>query len=283
MDNKKIGEFISTLRKNRNLTQKDLADILGITDKAVSKWERGVGYPDISILHPLADALGTSVNELLEGEISEVASDTTSKNIDIALDYADNIIATKENRIGKILAVILSICLFIAMFTCVIVNVAIDSTLSWSILAIAGCMMAGCLIIPPLLKKKKGIYISILLLTLFIIPFLVVIEAETYNMTGYGGWLWKLGLPITLIWLVFLWTMVILTKRKITLWFFIFIAAFLWIPCNFLSNYTVDRFLKLNPFDTSRQFSNILTIACSLFIAFICFVVGLYRKNKYMS
>jgi transcriptional regulator with XRE-family HTH domain len=68
MNNKKIGEYISTRRKNNQLTQKELADKLGVTDKAVSKWERGAGYPDISMLKPLSDILGVTVNELLEGE-----------------------------------------------------------------------------------------------------------------------------------------------------------------------------------------------------------------------
>lgn len=68
MDNKKIGSFISELRKSRSLTQKELAEKLNLTDKAISKWERGLGYPDITIVSSLADILGVTVNELLNGE-----------------------------------------------------------------------------------------------------------------------------------------------------------------------------------------------------------------------
>ncbi len=70
--NEKFGEFIKSLRKENNLTQNQLAEKLYITDKAVSKWERGISMPDISLLSPLSQFLGVSVAELLNGErISE--------------------------------------------------------------------------------------------------------------------------------------------------------------------------------------------------------------------
>ena len=68
MDSQKIGAFIKQQRKDKNLTQKELAEILSCTDKAVSRWETGRGVPEISFLIPLSDALGVSVNELLLGE-----------------------------------------------------------------------------------------------------------------------------------------------------------------------------------------------------------------------
>lgn len=68
MDLKKTGNFISCARKAKNLTQKELADRLHVSDRAVSKWERGVGFPDVSILTELADALDVTVTELLQGE-----------------------------------------------------------------------------------------------------------------------------------------------------------------------------------------------------------------------
>ncbi len=60
-----LGRFIAQRRKERNLTQRELAEALHVTDKAVSKWERGAGCPDISLLEPLAEALGLSVDQLL--------------------------------------------------------------------------------------------------------------------------------------------------------------------------------------------------------------------------
>ena len=68
MNQIKIGEFISSMRREKNLTQAALAEMLGITDRAVSKWERGKGLPDASLMLDLCDILGITVNELLCGE-----------------------------------------------------------------------------------------------------------------------------------------------------------------------------------------------------------------------
>lgn len=63
-----MGEIISTLRKEKGMTQKDIADKLGITDKAVSKWERDVAFPDTATIPKLAEILGVSVEELMQAK-----------------------------------------------------------------------------------------------------------------------------------------------------------------------------------------------------------------------
>lgn len=68
MDSVKTGNFIKQLRNQQNLTQKQLADKLGCTDKAVSRWETGKGFPDVSYLLDLAEILNVGVNEILIGE-----------------------------------------------------------------------------------------------------------------------------------------------------------------------------------------------------------------------
>lgn len=68
MNQIKIGKFIAERRKSKDYTQRQLADILKISDKTISKWERGNGFPEISLLFPLCEELDISVNELLTGE-----------------------------------------------------------------------------------------------------------------------------------------------------------------------------------------------------------------------
>lgn len=68
MDAQKTGKIISIKRKNMNMTQGELAKKLHVTDKAVSKWERGVSFPDISLLIPLSEILNISLYDLLKGE-----------------------------------------------------------------------------------------------------------------------------------------------------------------------------------------------------------------------
>ena len=68
MDAKKLGQFIAEIRKEKEMTQAELASKLYVTDKAISKWERGLGLPDINSIEPLADALGVSVAEVMQAE-----------------------------------------------------------------------------------------------------------------------------------------------------------------------------------------------------------------------
>ncbi|HIT70952.1 MAG TPA: helix-turn-helix transcriptional regulator [Candidatus Scatovivens faecipullorum] len=68
MDKVKIGQFIANCRKDKKLTQEQLAEKLNISKNAVSKWERGICLMDMSLLKPLSEILGISVNDILSGE-----------------------------------------------------------------------------------------------------------------------------------------------------------------------------------------------------------------------
>ena len=72
MEIEKIANFIKIYRKEKGLTQQQLAELVGVTEKAVSKWETGRGMPDISLLIPISEALGVKVSELLNGECETV-------------------------------------------------------------------------------------------------------------------------------------------------------------------------------------------------------------------
>ena len=90
MDQIKIGRFIAECRKKANLTQVQLAEKLSITDKAISKWERGIAMPDSSIMLGLCDILGISVNELLSGERISMEN-SNQKNEQLLLDMAKEV------------------------------------------------------------------------------------------------------------------------------------------------------------------------------------------------
>ena len=119
MDQEKIGKFISSKRKEKDLTQKELADKLGVTDKAVSKWERGVGCPDISYLDNLSNILGVSILELLRGE--------TIENVEINKDaLLESMMYSKEmtkNRIKLVINTILVSIILITSLVLVFFNV----------------------------------------------------------------------------------------------------------------------------------------------------------------
>ena len=95
MDQIKIGRFIAECRKKAGLTQLQLAEKLGITDKAISKWERGIAMPDTSIMLSLCDILCISVNELLSGEKINMENND-QKNEQLLLDMAKEL--EKKNK-----------------------------------------------------------------------------------------------------------------------------------------------------------------------------------------
>ncbi len=83
MNQEKIGLFIAQLRKEKNLTQEQLAEKLGITNKSVSRWENGKNMPDYSILKDLCEILDKEVNELLRGE--RLKNIQNNDNLDMVL------------------------------------------------------------------------------------------------------------------------------------------------------------------------------------------------------
>ena len=80
MDQEKIGRFIANCRKECNLTQEQVAEKLGVSNKTVSRWENGNGFPDVSLLQPLCELLKISVNELLLGE--KIPEDNFRKKVE---------------------------------------------------------------------------------------------------------------------------------------------------------------------------------------------------------
>lgn len=81
IDNKKFGAFVVQLRREKGMTQKELAEALYVSDKAVSKWERGLSLPDIALLQPIAELLGVTVTELLSGQ--RIQSDQPMTVVDV--------------------------------------------------------------------------------------------------------------------------------------------------------------------------------------------------------
>ena len=121
MDQIKIGKFIAECRKQKNLTQMQLAEKLNITDKAISKWERGLSLPDSSIMLELCGILGITVNDLLSGEV--ITMDNYNKELEKNLieaikqkQDADKRLLSLEIFIGKIVSIIFMSLVFVASF-----------------------------------------------------------------------------------------------------------------------------------------------------------------------
>ena len=147
MDQIKIGRFIAACRKRANLTQLQLADKLGITDKAISKWERGITMPDTSIMLELCDVLSISVNDLLCGEV--VTMDNYNKELENNLlemiklkEQADKRLLSVEVFIGITATVVLFALVLLASFVQMSNGLRISLMVLGFILFFAGCFYA---------------------------------------------------------------------------------------------------------------------------------------------
>lgn len=151
MDLNKIGEFISTRRKLKKLTQEQLAEKLNISDRAVSKWERGICLPDASIMIKLCQILDINVNELLSGEKIDM-KDYKDKNEKLLLEIAEQ--EVEKNKI-----------IWTSMWVIMIV----------SIIALFGGIFATAFLVP---EGPLQVVIIIGLCIIFLIPCFYALKLE---------------------------------------------------------------------------------------------------------
>lgn len=112
MDNEKFGKFIAELRKEKNMTQKEMAEQFHITNKAISKWERGLSFPDISMLKPLAEFFGVTILELLNGEREKAQEIDIETKIIMILKKIEK---EKNRKIAKVIGISFSIMIITAI------------------------------------------------------------------------------------------------------------------------------------------------------------------------
>ncbi len=105
MNQEKIGKFIAKCRKNKNMTQQQLAEKLGVSDRTIGNWENGRNMPDLSLFKPLCGELNISLNDLMSGEKVKEKDyqEKFEENIINAIDYTNKKIENRNNFIGLIL------------------------------------------------------------------------------------------------------------------------------------------------------------------------------------
>ncbi len=189
MNQEKIGKFIAECRKDKNLTQLQLAEILGVTDRSVSKWENGRCMPDLSLFKPICTELDITINELLSGERieKELYQEKLEENIVNTIDYSTKKISYNNNIFGMVLL----------MFGFLITLTAIaifPSESSWSsIYSVLGSIIA-LIGFSKLIKKLSypkrvllnfGFYILFIVI-LFVLDFLnVKLNNEVPRFSSY--------------------------------------------------------------------------------------------------
>ncbi len=117
MDSKKIGAFIAANRKKKGLTQEQLGEKLGVSNKTISRWENGNYMPDLSLLEPLSKELGVSLNELLAGEeiVKEKVIEYSEQNLISTIDYTNTKIKDEHKKISAFImgiGILICVCSF---------------------------------------------------------------------------------------------------------------------------------------------------------------------------
>lgn len=161
MNQEKIGKFIAECRKDKGMTQSELAEKLGVTDKSIGNWENGRNMPDLSLFKPLCDELGITINDLLSGEkiSKDKYQEKFEENIVNTIDYSNKRVHKYNNLVGLLLVIF---GLFISMSAIMI----FPSESSWgSIYSVFGVIIF-VIGISKLTKKMK--YWKRLLLVLII-------------------------------------------------------------------------------------------------------------------
>ena len=155
MDQIQIGKFIAKTRKSKNLTQKQLADALSISDKTVSKWECGKGLPEVSLMLPLCEMLNITVNDLLSGEkISETNYKEKAEG-----NMMNLIKENEENKKRMVLSVIIGTITIIAVCALIVIASFVDiPTVAKILLTISSVVVAAAGIIASAMLDIKAGY-----------------------------------------------------------------------------------------------------------------------------
>lgn len=235
-----IGRFIAMCRKEKNLTQAQLAEKLNITDRAISKWETGRSMPDSSIMLELCKILGITVNELLSGE--RIQMENYDKRVD------ENLLALKrkdENniKINIIFSVIFSASLLIGIIVCMICDLALTGGLTWSLIPISSILFTWAIVFPAVMAGRRGVFrslvISFIILSILIIPFLYVLSVILSVKAVFS-----IGAVMSVFSILLLWVIVgFFSRFRNRRLFATGLSLFLIIPFDFIINFTLSKML----------------------------------------
>lgn len=274
MDNEKMGQFISELRKSKHMTQKDLAAKLNITDKAVSKWERGLSYPDISLLSSIAEILGVTTSELLNGENSNRASEEMEVSITGALQYADKMAKSRVKSLQNICSISFSVLLLVGIVVCAICDVAISGTFTWSLFPISSIVFAWFIFFPVIKFGEKGLCGTLITLSLLIIPFLYLLS----HLVKTNSLILPIGVRMSILSIVFLWGVFALFKLlKVRKLFAGAVSLMIAIPIGILINFSLSKVISTPIIDIW----DIFTLLIIAIVAIVLFILDFnIRKRK---
>lgn len=266
-----MAQLITEKRKEKGLTQSQLAEILGVTDKAVSKWERDQGYPDIMLVTKLAAALSLTATELLNGCADDTEHDEGAI-IEATIQYAGKAVKSKKKDYLSTFFWITTFSLIVSALTCIIVDISVSGGLGWSVIVIGSVVFTWLVIYPVFCFNKHKLTWSVVSLSVFVYPLLYLIDVQVSTWTG-TTWFVPVALQIAAVSTVYLWIVYSLFAfTKINRWICASFAFFL----SPILNYVAQRVTE-----TDMDITNLkINIASQLIVAILLLAFGLYRRSK---
>lgn len=260
-DKRNFGKYIAEKRKKIGLTQEELANKLYVIPTTISKWERGVSYPDITVITNLCKELNISEHEFFTA--------------------CDDEALTKEKReirkyrtLKKWLFSIMNCGYLIGIITSLICNLVIDHKLSWFLIVLLGILISFSITsLPFFLKNNKYRFGKIS----FIITILVYLLLFTINYVNNGNWLLDSFLIASFVF-VFLWIIILIwTFTKIALYYKISVSLFI---LSFITLFTNQFCAKV--LDIPNSDSNIPNLICAIIMLLIAsyLVLKQFFKKK---
>lgn len=268
----KFAKFILDKRKEADLTQKELAQRLFVTDTTISKWERGLSYPDITLIPAICSELSISEHEFFIA-CEDVAAREERKQ------------AGRYRKLGKITFWSLNISYLIGILTCFICNLAIDHTLSWFFIVLVSVALSFSITgLPVILKQNRtlAVFVSATVLT-----YLLMLVCSLY--TG-GDWFFQAAMPITTLSVAWCWLLMLIIRYiKMNYWLkagiILAIAAIITLTMNpflgYILNVNQGSVLDyLNLMDwTPERIGNKIVIYVLVFFSVFSFLVGVNKTR----
>ena len=295
MDQGKIGRFICGLRREKGMTQKALAKQLGITDKAVSKWERGLSCPDTALLPELSALLGVSVSELLAGERASLrepaytgpqdkqaapqsedlrqegfGAEEASPAAPALPDASQPMRRGRKEQWRRVGAACFSLLLLLGVLVCGICDLAMNTAFSWSLYPLAACAFTWVVAFPTLWLGAKGIFLSLISFSLAIFPFLAVLD----RLIAGGLSILPVGIRMAGLSIGFLWAVFLLFRLLKSRWLAAALSLLMGIPLCALINLSLARLIG----EAAVDVWDLLTAAILAALAAACF--WRHRRKK---
>ncbi|MCL1834663.1 MAG: DUF6320 domain-containing protein [Oscillospiraceae bacterium] len=176
------------------------------------------------------------------------------------------------DRNRKLFFQVFSICCFIAVLTCIIVNVAIDRRITWSAYVILSVAF-GWLVVSPVFIRKYGIVLSLCSIMLYVLPYLLLLE----KITPVDGWFMPLGLPSGIIGIIAMWVFYLLFRFvRISPWFKAAIVVFI---CGAAINPLIQRYTDSFLNETQPFFLRVINYAAYVAVTVALVIIGVKRRR----